>query len=59
MEEKMIFNIVAIIVGVLIFTFGIYYLIKEKQDKESRRIYGIASAAGFIITAAAIIKTIL
>lgn len=33
----MIFNIIALLVGVLIFGAGIYYLVKEKDDAESKK----------------------
>lgn len=55
----MIFNIIGIIVGVLILFAGIYYLIKEKNDPESRKIYGITTGIGLIITVFIIIKIIL
>ena len=42
----MIFNIIGFVIGILILIAGIYYLVKEKADKESRKIYGITTAAG-------------
>jgi DNA helicase HerA-like ATPase len=60
MEEKsMIFTIVGLIIGAMILAGGLYYLIKEKHDMESRKIYGIASAAGGILLVAMFIKLIL
>ena len=53
MEEKeMILNIVALIIGILILGGGLYYLSKEKQDQESRKIYGIVSMIGGVIVVA-------
>ena len=52
----MIFNIIALMIGALILIAGLYYLIKEKQDRDSRRIYGISSSAGIIIVVGVVIK---
>ncbi len=42
----MTIKIVGLIVGVLVLGAGLYYLIKEKKDPESRKIYGAISAIG-------------
>ena len=42
-------NVIGLIIGILISCFGIYYLVKEKNDSESKKIYSIASALGIII----------
>ena len=42
-------KIIGLIIGILILCCGIYYLVKEKDDPESRKIYSIISAAGMII----------
>ena len=55
-KKKMIFNIIALMIGALILIAGLYYLIKEKQDRDSRRIYGISSGAGIIIVVGVVIK---
>lgn len=47
----MVIKIIGLIIGVLVLGAGIYYLVKEKHDPESRKIYTIASAAGALITA--------
>ncbi len=52
----MIITIVLLIIGILVFLGGLFYLIKEKHDKESRGIYTITSAIGAVIVIAAIIK---
>ena len=44
-------KIIGLIIGILIFGVGIYYLVKEKQDPESKKIYTIVSVAGVIIAA--------
>lgn len=55
----MIFNILGLIISILILCGGIYYLIKEKQDKESAKIYGIITAIGVVLTVFMIVKIIL
>lgn len=55
----MVLSIIGIIIGVMVLAAGIYYLKKEKEDKESKKIYTIAAVAGAVITAAMIIKLIL
>ena len=52
-------EIIALIIGIMMFLGGIYYLIKEKNDIESRKIYLIASFVGLVITLAAVIKIVL
>lgn len=54
----MIISIVGIIIGLMILGAGLYYLKKEKNDKESRKIYGITSGAGCIIVLVAAIYLI-
>lgn len=55
----MIFNIIGLIVGVMILVAGVYYFIKEKDDKESRRIYSITSAVGIVIIVGLILRIII
>ncbi len=54
----MIFNVIGLLIGVLISGAGIYYLLKEKEDRESRKIYGITSGVGVVIVIGIIIKLI-
>ena len=42
----MIIKIMGLIIGILILGAGIYYLAKEKDDPESKKIYTIVSAVG-------------
>ena len=52
MEEKiMAIKIIGLIIGILVLCAGIYYLVKEKHDPESKKIYTIVSVIGGIITA--------
>ena len=45
----MLTHILGALVGALVLGCGLYYLVKEKKDKESRKIYGILSAAGGVL----------
>lgn len=59
MEEKiMAVKIIGIIIGALVLGAGIYYLVKEKNDTESRKIYSIVSAVGGVIFVLSVILTI-
>ena len=59
MEEFiMVKSIIGVVIGLLIAIFGIYYFVKEKSDKESRKIYSIISAVGGIITIISVILLI-
>lgn len=51
----MVIKIIAIVIGVLILSAGLYYLSKEKHGPESRKIYGVISAVGTVIALAAAI----
>lgn len=55
----MIFNIVALLVGIMLFIAGIGYAIKEKDDPESKKIGIITGAIGAIITVFIIVKMFL
>lgn len=55
----MTFNVIALVIGILILAAGIYYYAKEKHDAESRKIYGIAAAAGAVVTIFALIRMFL
>ena len=58
-EEKMAINIIALAIGAAIFGAGLYYRVKEKHDRESRKVYGIITAIGALILVGFIVKTIL
>lgn len=51
-----IITIIAIAVGIAVCIAGVYYLIHEKNDSDSRKIYGWMTAIGAIIAIAAIVK---
>ncbi len=48
-EEEMIIKIAGLVIGILVLAAGLYYLAKERKDPESRKIYGVLSAAGAIV----------
>ena len=48
----MAIKIIGLIIGILVLGAGIYYLVKEKHDPESKKIYTIVSVVGGIIAAA-------
>lgn len=52
----MIITIIALLIGILIFGAGIYYLMKDKDDAESRKIYTITTIIGAVIVIGVIIK---
>ncbi len=52
----MIVSIIGAIIGALIAVFGLYYLVKDRKDPESKKIYGITSGIGGVIFVVMIIK---
>lgn len=54
----MIFEIIGLVIGILIFVAGLYYFRQEKNDSESRKIYTITMAAGAVIVVGIIVKII-
>lgn len=43
-------SIIGIIIGAAVLGAGIYYLVKEKNDAESKKIYSVVSALGALLT---------
>ena len=41
----------ALIIGILVLCAGIYYLVTEKHDPESKKIYTLVSVVGGVIAA--------
>lgn len=44
---------------IMVLVFGIYYLLKEKEDKESVKIYGVTTAIGAVIFVGMLISLII
>lgn len=55
----MVTKIIGLVIGILVFCAGIYYLIKEKQDPESKKIYATISVIGGVIGAVCVVMLIL
>lgn len=47
----MIVKIIGLIIGLLVLGAGICYLVTEKQDAESRKIYAVVSIIGGVLAA--------
>ncbi len=47
----MIVKIIGLIIGLLVLGAGICYLVKEKQDAESRKTYTVVSIIGGVLAA--------
>lgn len=52
----MIITIALLIIGIMVLAGGLYYLIKEKHDKESRGIYTVTTVIGAVIVIGTVIK---
>lgn len=55
----MVINIIGTVIGALVLAAGIYYLRKEKDDPESRKIYSIVSAVGGVLFIVMLVRLIL
>lgn len=55
----MLFNVVGLMIGIMILLGGIYYLVKDGKDEESKKIYGMTVIIGAMITVVMIIKWLL
>ncbi len=55
----MIIKIIGMIIGALVLIGGIYYLVKERKDKESLKIYGVITAIGGAVFLVALILIIM
>lgn len=55
----MVTKIIGLIIGLLVLAAGVYYLVKEKNDPESRKIYTIAAVVGGVIAAVCALLLIL
>lgn len=52
-------KIIGLIIGILILVSGIYYLTRESNDPESKKIYTVVSIIGGIIAAVCVITLLL
>lgn len=49
-------NVIGLIIGILVLMGGLFYLIKENEDMESRKIYLITTLIGAAIAIVCAIK---
>ena len=52
----MVISIIGAVIGAMIAAFGLYYLVKEWKDPESKKIYSIVSGIGGVILIVMLIK---
>lgn len=52
----MIFVIFMIVVGIILGGTGLYFLFKERNDKDSIKVYGVMSLIGIVIVIINIFK---
>lgn len=55
----MLVKVIALLIGILIMGAGIYYLMTEKNDKDSKKIYMITTIVGLVIIVIDFIKIML
>ena len=55
----MVIKIIGTLIGAFIVGIGIYYLVKERHDKESRKIYSIISGIGLVMFIGMLLLTLL
>ena len=55
----MLIKIIGLIIGVLVLGAGVYYLVREKHDPESKKIYTVVSILGAAVTLACALLLIL
>lgn len=55
----MIIEIIAVLIGIMLVCAGTYYLIKEKHDAESKKIYTVTLLIGIVIVISALVKIFL
>ncbi len=58
-EKKIIISLVLLAIGVLVLTAGMYYLIKEREDQEARKIYWITQLVGAVLILGIVIKLLI
>lgn len=51
--------ILCLIVGILIFGAGLYYLSQNKDSADSRKIYGITAAVGAVVAVVSAVMLLL
>lgn len=54
----MVISIIGMIIGIIVAIVGCVYLVREKDDKDSRKIYGTISVIGLAVFVAMLVKFI-
>lgn len=54
----MVINIIGMVIGIIVAIVGCVYLVREKDDKDSRKIYGTISVIGLAVFVAMLVKLI-
>lgn len=54
----MITAIIGMVIGALVLGAGIYYLVRERNDRESKKIYTIISVIGAVLFAGMLLRLI-
>lgn len=54
--QDLIGTVVALAVGLAVLCGGVYYLVKEKNDRASRKIYGVVTVAGAVVVAFVVVR---
>ena len=52
----MVLNIIGLLIGIAILVAGIYYMVQDKDDAESKKIYQITAAVGAIIVSVVLLR---
>lgn len=52
----MIIEIIVIMIGLMLFCGGAYYLTKEKDDREAKKVYAVTLLVGAVIILGTLIK---
>ena len=55
----MMFTIIGAVIGVLVLVAGLYYLNQNKNDAESRKVYGITALISAVVAVVCIALTAL
>ena len=55
---ELLVPVLGIIIGLLVLAAGIYFLVEEKADPESKKIYTIVTVIGAVIIVAALLMLI-
>ncbi len=55
----MMVSVLLVLVGIMLLGAGLYYRSKNKQDAESRKVYGITALVGVVVLAVGVASMLL